>query len=64
MEYLLKLTVIIMLLHIGLLQLMHFNDLHLLFRCSPHCLIQLYLNGEYLLIAKSHLTFDLSSIKT
>ena len=30
---LLKLTVIIMLLHIGLLQLMHFNDLHLLFRC-------------------------------
>ena len=30
----------------------------------PHCLIQLYLNGEYLLIAKSHLTFDLSSIKT
>ena len=32
MEYLLKLAVIIMLLHIGLLQLMHFNDLHLLFK--------------------------------
>ena len=33
MEYPLKLTVIIMLLDIGLLQLMHFNDLHLLFKC-------------------------------
>ena len=32
MEYLLKLAVIIMLLHNGLLQLMHFNDLHLLFK--------------------------------
>ena len=32
MEYLLKLAVIITLLHIGLLQLMHFNDLHLLFK--------------------------------
>ena len=33
MEYLLKLTLIIMLLHIGLLQLIHFNELHLLFKC-------------------------------
>ena len=33
MEYLLKLTIIIMLLHIGLLQLMLFNDLRLLFKC-------------------------------
>ena len=32
MEYLLKLAVIITLLHIGLLQLMHFNDLRLLFK--------------------------------
>ena len=32
MEYLLKLTTIITLLHIGLLQLMHFNDLCLLFK--------------------------------
>ena len=32
MEYLLKLAITIMLLHIGLLQLMHFNDLHLLFK--------------------------------
>ena len=32
MEYLQKLTLIIMLLHISLLQLMHFNDLHLLFK--------------------------------
>ena len=66
MEYLLKLTVIIMLLHIGPLQLMHFNDLHLCLDVSPYSLIQLYLNvnfcGEYLLIANSHLTFDLLSI--
>ena len=33
MEYLLKLTLIITLLHISLLQLMHFNDLHFLFKC-------------------------------
>ena len=31
MDYLLKLTVISVLLNIGLLKLMHFNDLHLLF---------------------------------
>ena len=36
MEYLLKLTVIMTLLHIGLLQLMHFNDLHLLFTSFEH----------------------------
>ena len=33
MEYLLKLAVIMTLLYISLLQLMHFNDLHLLFKC-------------------------------
>ena len=32
MEYLLKLAVIMTVLHIGLLQLMHFNDVHLLFK--------------------------------
>ena len=33
MAYLQKLTLIITLLHISLLQLMHFNDLHFLFKC-------------------------------
>ena len=53
MEYLLKLTLIITLLHIGLLQLMHFNDLHFFSSVSPYCLILVYLNGECLLIAFS-----------
>ena len=62
MEYLLKLAVIITLLHIGLLQLMHFNDLNLLFKyftllfdtgaCDWKC-------DEYLLIV-----FSLLSIYT
>ena len=33
MGYLQKLSLIIMLLHLSVLQLMHFNDLHLLFKC-------------------------------
>ena len=33
MEYLLKLAIIMTLLYISQLQLMHFNDLHLLFKC-------------------------------
>ena len=33
MAYLQKLTLIITLLHISLLQLIHFNDLRLLFKC-------------------------------
>ena len=40
MEYLLELTIIIMLLHIGPLPLMHFNDLHLFsLDASPYSLI-------------------------
>ena len=42
MEYLLKLTVIMRVLCIDLLQLMHFNDMHLLFKFTGLHISQSY----------------------
>ena len=39
MEYLLKLAIIMILLYISLLQLMHFNDLCLLFTSVHHLIV-------------------------
>ena len=49
MEYLLKLAFIMILLHNNLLQLMHFNDLHLLFTITPKCLILIYLTVNFMM---------------